>query len=89
MDNGRKKALRVTGPGGAFVVGAPRENRFPQDGGGYGGGRGRGGGGYGGGGGGYGGGGPSKDRSCTLSEPCLAFAHTAVWGASGVSLVAS
>ncbi|GJP50959.1 hypothetical protein CLOM_g10114 [Closterium sp. NIES-68] len=48
--DGRTKAINVTGPGGAYVKGAPRRNE-------YGGGGGYGGGGYGGGGGGYGGGG--------------------------------
>ncbi|CAI7913091.1 unnamed protein product [Closterium sp. NIES-53] len=48
--DGRTKAINVTGPGGAFVKGAPRRDNF-------GGGGGYGGGGYGGGGGGYGGGG--------------------------------
>ncbi|GAQ79634.1 hypothetical protein KFL_000340370, partial [Klebsormidium nitens] len=63
-DDGRLKALDVTGPGGAAVQGAPREqmrDRAPMGGGG---GYGAGGGGYGGGGGGYGGAGGGGGRAC-------------------------
>merc|ERR1719461_2333952 len=57
QDDGRRKAVNVTGPGGDYVKGQPRDNFGGGGGrGGFGGGGGYGGGGYGGGRGGYGGG---------------------------------
>jgi len=62
-ENGKKKAISVTGPGGELVQGAPRQSSYDDDGRGGGYGRGGGGGGYNrGGGGGYGGGGGGYDR---------------------------